>query len=185
GETGAERITKFFPAKRAPRCDDDSNGRHKIQNVTAPWRLGVIPKDGVGAEELRHLVKQNLAPRLQPESRRESTGLGFFEKQKVPVPERMGQVPPNRGPVADEETANADGERLNGKFAPKKKQQPKRHDRNQKEFHAPECDSTDEAEEKKVACASGVFLFDDQKKNDERRDEQKVECVTARLEMPL
>ena len=97
----------------------------------------------------------------------------------------MGQVPPNRGPVAEQEAADADGESLNRKFAAKKKQQPKRHDRNQKEFHAPECDSTDEAEEKKVACASGVFLFDDQKKNDERRDEQKVECVTAWLEMPL
>src|SRR6202022_329794 len=126
-----------------------------------------------------------LAPCVQAETGRESAGLGFFEKQKMPVPEKMSHVPPNRGGVADEEAADANGEGFNGKFAPEKKQNPKRHDRDQEKFHAPERDAANESEEKEVAGASEVFLFNDQKKNDERWNEQKEKRETARLEVPL
>ena len=123
--------------------------------------LGVIPKDSVCAEKLRHFVKKNFAPGLQAESGRKSAGLRFLEKQEMPVPERVSQVPPNRRRVADKKSSDAGRESLNGKFAPEKKQSPKRHDSDEKKFHAPEGDAADEPKEKKVARAPDLFLFDD------------------------
>src|SRR2546423_10525103 len=103
----------------------------------------------------------------------------------MPVPERMSQVPPNRGRVTDDKPGRTNGESFDGKFASEKKQDPKRGDRDQKEFHAPECDPADEPEENKVAVAPDLFVLDDQKQNDQGGNEQKIECVAARLEMPL
>ena len=97
----------------------------------------------------------------------------------------MGEVPPNRRRVADQESADANGESFDREFPAQKKQNPKRDDKDQEQLHAPESDAASESEEKKIARAWRGFVFDHQKQNDERRYEQEIKGVAARLEMPL
>src|SRR5438094_6478059 len=93
--------------------------------MSGPPRFRVIPKDRVGAEKLSRLIKKKVAPRRQTESLPKSASLGFVENQEMPVSQPMSEVPPNRRRVADREPADAGGESSNGKFASKKKQNPK------------------------------------------------------------
>src|SRR5437016_2255403 len=97
----------------------------------------------------------------------------------------MREVPPNRRRVTDQECGDAGGEGFDRERQAQQEQNPKRDDEDQEQLHTPEGNAAREAEEKNVARARGCLALDDQKQNDERRYEQEIKCVAARLKMPL
>src|ERR1700730_3388930 len=97
----------------------------------------------------------------------------------------MRQVPPDRGRVTDKEAAKPCAKTGNRKFAPQRKQNPQRRDRNQKKFHSPKAESAEQTKEENIANARRVLFFDSQEKHHQRRNQEKVEGVSARLEMPF